>query len=405
MTQEETPGGAAADALPPRKRIVIFSAQYLPHTGGVENYTYQIARRFEEMGAHAIVVALANCGGAGYEVDDAGFEVFRLPCKDIAKSRYPMAKSGAEYDRAFARIDAQGGADYVIVNTRFYPHSVRGARFARQRGITPVFIEHGSAHLTVGNALVDKGVEAVEHAMTRQVAKEAPVFYAVSKAASAWLGHFGQVSCGELPNSIDAADFRAMASSRDFRRDFDVPEGALLVAFSGRFVPEKGIGAVLGAARALEREGERVFFVLAGGDSCALAPFAKTGGIPRNVAAAGLVSRTDMAALMTQADAFCLPSRSEGFSSSLLEAAACGACPVITDVGGAREVICDEEHGIILSDASADAVAGALRGLARDRERCRAMGNAARARVEETLSWSKTARAALAACEQANPNR
>ncbi|MFR3923757.1 MAG: glycosyltransferase [Collinsella sp.] len=38
----------------------------------------------------------------------------------------------------------------------------------------------------------------------------------------------------------------------------------------------------------------------------------------------GRLSRKDLAALMLQSDACCLPSRSEGFSTVLLEAAACG---------------------------------------------------------------------------------
>ncbi len=387
----------------PRKRIVIFSAQYLPHTGGVENYTYQIARQFERMGNHVIVVALRNSGGEPREIDPEGFEVYRLACKDLARSRYPMAASGSEYERAFQAIDERGGADYVIVNTRFYPHSIHGARFARERGITSVVIEHGSAHLTVGNTIVDKGVAMVEHAMTRRILQFEPAFYAVSEAASKWLCHFGIESRGELHNSIDAADFRALSSGRDFRLELNVPNDALLVAFSGRFVPEKGIAAVLGAARLLERD--HVFFVLAGGDENALAAFSNTSAnrvLPRNVVAVGLLSRPDMAALLTQADAFCLPSRSEGFSSSLLEAAACAACPLITDVGGAREIICDNDHGVILDAATPEAVAHAVESLSRDRARCHAMGDAARRRVEETLSWSSTAQAALNACETAN---
>ena len=390
----------------PRKRIVIFSAQYLPHTGGVENYTYQIARQFERKGNHAIVVALRNSGGEPHEIDPEGFEVYRLACKDLARSRYPMAASESEYERTFQAIDEQGGADYVIVNTRFYPHSIRGARFARERGITSIVIEHGSAHLTVGNALIDKGVAAVEHAMTRRILKLEPAFYAVSKAASKWLRHFGIESRGELHNSIDAADFRALSSGRDFRRELNVPNDALLVAFSGRFVPEKGIAAVLGAARLLERD--HVFFVLAGGDESSLTAFSNTGAncaLPRNAAAVGMLNRPDMSALLSQADAFCLPSRSEGFSSSLLEAAASEACPVITDVGGAREIICDEGHGIILDTATPEAVARAVGDLSRNRERCRDMARAARKRVEETFSWNATARAALDACEAANRHR
>ena len=57
-----------------------------------------------------------------------------------------------------------------------------------------------------------------------------------------------------------------------------------------------------------------------------------------NVHAVGRLNSSDTAALLMDSDLFCLPTRSEGFSTSLLEAAACGTASLVPDVGGAREV-------------------------------------------------------------------
>ncbi len=67
-----------------------------------------------------------------------------------------------------------------------------------------------------------------------------PTCYAVSKKASAWLSHFGIASAGELPNAIDADQYAANASQRDFRAELRIPADALLVASAGRLIPEKG---------------------------------------------------------------------------------------------------------------------------------------------------------------------
>jgi glycosyltransferase involved in cell wall biosynthesis len=45
--------------------------------------------------------------------------------------------------------------------------------------------------------------------------------------------------------------------------------------------------------------------------------------------------------------AFLLPSRQEGMSLALIEAMMCGRVPVVTDVGGATEVIEDNVSGFI----------------------------------------------------------
>ena len=66
--------------------------------------------------------------------------------------------------------------------------------------------------------------------------------------------------------------------------------------------------------------------------------------LPANAYLVGNLSHPDLSALLSQASAFCLPTRSEGFCTSLLEAGAWGVPCVVPDVGGAREVrACD--HG------------------------------------------------------------
>ena len=97
----------------------------------------------------------------------------------------------------------------------------------------------------------------------------------------------------------------------------------------------------------------------------------------------------------------CLPSRSEGFATSLLEAAACGTPALVTDVGGTDELIPDERFGTILPDAKPETVATALRRLSRDPESLSMQGTNVAKRVRENFSWKKTAEATLRAFEAA----
>lgn len=110
----------------------------------------------------------------------------------------------------------------------------------------------------------------------------------------------------------------------------------------------------------------------------------------------------DVTSLLLQSDALCLPTRSEGFSTTLLEAAACGCPAAVTDVGGARELIPTDEYGTVIPDMLADSIVEAVAALADNRALSeRQTANCVRW-VRETCSWSTTANALEEACRKAN---
>lgn len=372
--------------------ICLFSSLYLPTMGGVQTYTASIARAFREHGSRVIVACCALQAEPGLVVED-GIEVLRLPCRPLLGGRYPVPAAAREQ---WGWLESQQ-LDYIEVHTRFYPLSEQALAFAEHKGIVPVLLEHGSAHLTMGNAMVDKGVQAVEHFMTRRCLRHPAAFYAVSKKASRWLGHFGISSRGELPNSIDADAYASEASDRDFRRELGVPEGALLVASVGRLVPEKGVLAMAEASKSLD--GKRVVMVL-GGNGPLLDRLKAEEHDGFHVL--GRLARPDVAALLSQADLMCLPSRSEGFATSLLEAAACGTPALVTDVGGTDELIPDERFGTILSDAQPDAIAAALLSAQSQRQQLSKQGYSVSKLVRNNYSWARTAVKTLEAFELAN---
>ncbi len=382
--------------------ICLFSAMYAPSMGGVQTYTQSLAKALANLGWRPIVVAM-DTHGAGSNVASgdakagaAGIEVLRLPCRNALGGRYPMPRHGSDYTRAMEWLAAQEPR-YVVVNTRFYPLSTEGLAFARKLGIAPVLVEHGSAHLTMGGAAVNAAVESVEHAMTARAKRYDPACYAVSTKASAWLSHFGIESHGELPNAIDADAYASAANTRDFRKELGIGGDALLVASAGRLVAEKGVLQLAQAVERLAGDRANVHVAMAGAGPLE-AQVAQMGC--GNVHLLGKLDRADMAALLAQADVYCLPSRSEGFATTLLEAAACGTPSIVTDVGGTDELIPDAAFGTIIDDMEAGTIAAALLDAANHRERLAAQGRAVAQRVRELCSWRHTAELTLAACER-----
>ena len=375
--------------------ICVFSALYLPTVGGVETYTLNLAAALRDLGYRVIVVT-SNTHGLEARESSGGIEVVRLPCRPLLGGRYPIPRKNAAYRKLWSWLEAQS-IDFVIVNTRFYLLSREGLAFSRSKGIAPVLIEHGSAHLTMGSPLVDTGVEFVEHVLTRANKRFDASYYAVSKKGSAWLRHFGLTSCGELYNSIDADAFRNQASDRSFRNELNLPEDAFVVAFTGRMVPEKGVSSIAEAARMLETQ-SGIAFLLAGDGPLRGELEAHASD---NLHLLGKLDPRDVSALLVQADLFCLPSRSEGFATSLLEAAACCTPSVVTDVGGVDELIPGSEYGTVIPNADAQTVAEAVSVAAGDRTATQAKGAHVGARVRAAFSWKNTAEKAIEACKRA----
>jgi glycosyltransferase involved in cell wall biosynthesis len=106
--------------------------------------------------------------------------------------------------------------------------------------------------------------------------------------------------------------------------------------------------------------------------------------LEKNVKLLGFVGNP--APLLRMSSAFCLLSRSEGFSNALLEAMACGVPSVVTRVGGNPEAITDGENGFLVPVEDDAAAAEKLLALLRDPERRAQIGERGRKSVQTRFS-------------------
>ena len=174
-------------------------------------------------------------------------------------------------------------------------------------------------------------------------------------------------------SGVDCSRFTP-PSSRD-------AHGPLRVVLATRLLWDKGLAEFVEAARTLKREGRPVQFILAGSPD----PGNPASAREEHVAAwvtDGLIDWRgqveDMPELFRHADIVVLPSYREGLPKSLIEAAACEAALVTTDVPGCREVVSHEVDGLIVPVRDAQAIADAIRRLQEDPELRRRLGIAAR---------------------------
>lgn len=162
------------------------------------------------------------------------------------------------------------------------------------------------------------------------------------------------------------------------------PEKELWVVFAGRLVEEKNpLLFVEAIAGVLEAVPLARFFLLGEGP---LKPVVERTLERRNLR--GVVEigfRSDPAPVLSQARVFVSLQREDNYpSQSLLEAMACGAVPVATDVGLTWKLV-DDTTGVRVKPDPRQ-IADAVIGLLKEPERCARLGRAARQRVEEQHS-------------------
>lgn len=97
-------------------------------------------------------------------------------------------------------------------------------------------------------------------------------------------------------------------------------------------------------------------------------------------------TRNDVADMLRGLNGFVLPSRAEGISNTILEAMATALPVIATDVGGNGELVVQGETGTLVPAADVETMARALLDQAESPGRARAMGQAGRARVEQSFS-------------------
>jgi glycosyltransferase involved in cell wall biosynthesis len=138
------------------------------------------------------------------------------------------------------------------------------------------------------------------------------------------------------------------------------PEGPLKVIWLGSIILRKGIQYLVEAARLLNNE--KIEFLLAG--PVGISPDALK-SFPANIKLVGRITRDSLNQIYSQGHVFVLPTISDGFAITQLEAMSHGL-PVVTTPNCGR-VVTDGDDGLIVPARNALALAEALARLDRDR--------------------------------------
>lgn len=364
------------------KEICIFSAFYNPHIGGVERYVEQLSKQLNLKGYKINVITSNYSNLEKLDVINHIY-VYRVPSKLYINGRFPVYKINKEiYQEVY---DIVNRCDQVILNARFYPISLLGARISKKCKKKVFLIEHGSGILELSNKFMQFLINFYVRMITLFVKRYVKDFYGVSKKSSEWLQNFGINSKGELHNSIDVS--YEIVEYTNTKEKFNLPKESKIISFVGRLLPEKGVLLLIEAFLKVNKEYKGVYLFIAG-DGELLDSLQKQYSGNSNIKILGALPYNSIMNLLKDTDIFVLPSMmTEGMPTTILEAAINNTAIIATPKGGTIEVILDKDYGVIVEENSVESIENAIKKCLDDGEYCDKISSNVYNHVKQDFNW------------------
>lgn len=253
-----------------------------------------------------------------------------------------------------ALLNSIGHVPDIIHAHCAYPDGRAAIEYGAQIGRPVVITVHGS-DIKILPQIKPQWRQLIVEALTRAAA-----VVAVSQELRRAVVQLGvsadRVFC--IPNGVDCRLFSATGARPPGK------EGWRLL-YVGRFVEAKGLRVLLAALAQVRSQGRDVSLTLVGGHPAtgtahSFLPQVATLNLSAHVSFEDAVPWEDLPQYMAAADLFVLPSFSEGLTTSLVEAMACGLPVIATRCGGPEEVVHEEVGRLVAVGDAEDLAAGIL---------------------------------------------
>jgi glycosyltransferase involved in cell wall biosynthesis len=347
---------------PPQIPVAVFMTRFEP--GGTERQMTELIRRLDSERFRVHVVCFHREGAWLPRVVERAASIVEFPIHGFARA------ATVRQFLSFARWCRR--ERIAVVQTCDLYTNIFGLPGAALAGV-PVRI--GSRR----ELNPDKSAWQIR--MQRQAYRCATKVVANSPAAAQILEHEGlaPTSIALIANGLDLAAFPGR----------NAPQRIRTIVTVANLRPEKSHETLIAAASMLVGVYPALKFQIVGDGPRrrALEELAAARGLSAHLEFLG--HRDDVPAVLASADAFVLPSRSEAFPNSAIEAMAAELPVVASAVGGLLDLIDHGRTGLLVPPTDPEALAAALRSLIEDPARAAAIGAAARADVRQRYSFDR----------------
>ena len=345
MSTETLANGAVQTSVSETKIPVLLMAREL-NFGGIERDVSKFARH---LGAYGIAphVGCFNPGGVRWkEIEAAGIPVLHVPVTSL-KSR--SALQGAKLVRDYVRAN-----DIRLIHSFDDGSNIFSSAVGRVICVPVMASLLGARKLSsIRNRIM---LAAVADRLSTSMFVNCEAL--ANELVQNW--HVKRNSIQVCYNGFETNHFNPKGRTRPTR----LAGASVIIGTVALLRPEKNLGILVDAFAKVHVRDPRSRLLIVGSGPLKEELVRQVNELELTGACVFEEATTTPATWMRAIDVFVLPSRSEAFSNALLEAMACGCCPVGSNVGGMPELVKHGQHGFLFDPENVEELADRLTQLA-----------------------------------------
>jgi len=364
--------------------VALLTREYPPEVyGGAGVHVEYLARELRDL-----VNLTVHCQGA-----DRPGAVAHRPWDLLSEANAALGTISADLSMAAAASDAD------VVHSHTWYANLAGHIAGTLYGIPHVVTVHSLEPLRPWKSEQLGGGYGLSSWCERVAVESATAVIAVSSGMrSDLLATYPSLAADRvriIRNGVDTAEY-APDPGTDVLERYGIDPDRPTVVYVGRITRQKGLPVLLRAAELLDPS---VQLVLCAGQADTEELGAEVTGLVGHLRdtrsgviwLSGMLPKPEVIQILSHATVFACPSLYEPLGIVNLEAMACGAAVVASNVGGIPEVVVDAQTGLLVPPGDSDLLAGAISALVEDPARASAMGQLGRQRVAAEFSWASVA--------------
>jgi glycosyltransferase involved in cell wall biosynthesis len=374
-------------------KILHVIANLAPRYGGPSKACLEMSQAITELG-HKVTIYSTNQNGPAVldmptdiAVNRNGVEIRYFPIQypRFWGTSLPLANALREKIKVF---------DIVHIHSLYLFHSMISGYYCRKFNIPYLIRPHGTLDPFIYKRHRYRKFIIESLFENKNIKNAAAIHFTSEKEKALAASYIFKTPSIVIPNGLNVIDYKSLPVLGMFRSCYPETLGKKIILFFGRINFKKGLDILVRSFAKIAKARDDVHLVITGPDNEGFGDkvrgWLKEQGILDRATFTGMLLDKEKLSVLRDADIFVLPSYSENFGISVIEAMACGIPVVISDkVNIWREVVLNGAGKVAACDS--DRFADMISYLLDNPEEARLMGKNGKTLAIERFQWSSVA--------------
>jgi len=315
-------------------KILQITPYFLPHTGGVEKYVFNLSTCLVKQG-HQVDVITSNIPAGLKNEERNGITITRL-------NTYGEPLRNPIVPNILFSLKEVNDYDVINIHNIYAFSSVFASIKKRQKSTPAVLTHHGK--LQFGSGIKDTIVHLYEQTIAKKIVNTVDCSVALTASDAHFLSTLGMNSDNIqlIPNGLDIAEFEGFNHLDPLLcRESLGLKNKFILLYVGEITYRKGVNYLIGAMSEIKKrispEEIAVLIIGSGPELTSIRAMVKRLDLEKYIFIKGRVANEELMQSYKAASLFVLPSLSEGMPTAILEALYFNIPVITTDIPNLRD--------------------------------------------------------------------